>query len=67
MISVILMRNYPDNNDLNTLQIAALCSSCVDQVLDFPFAIDSDQLKGIYPAITEFIFVIKLVRRPNNC
>ena len=47
--------------------LAAPASSCINQILNFPFSIYADQLKKISAAVAEFAFIIKLIKSPDNC
>ena len=46
--------------------IAGLFAASVDQVLDFPGPVNSDNLETVHPAMTEISVVIKLIRGPNH-
>src|SRR4051812_12451598 len=46
--------------------LLAIPSAGINEVLDFPFLVDSHQLKRVGSAVPEFSVEIKLVRRPHT-
>ena len=59
-------KTYQRFNSKLILLFTIIFSSCINNVLDFPFVIRFYQLKRIDTAMRELTFVIKFIKCPNR-